>query len=557
MRVVVFVFDVVCNALRLLRNLLVSAIPAPHYAEITLSGDLPERREPVPLLQRKLRPPPMTMQDLRQILDRVARSRMRGIVLRLHDLEAGLATRESVRAALQRFRASGKRVAAYLYSNGLPDLYTASAADTVAVPPTADLQAFGPRVEHPFLRDALDRLGVLPQFHHIGEYKTASHMFLHRGMTEPQREMMNDLLDGMLDEMVAGITADRRPAPTDVQLMLDRGLPSTEELREAGLVDHLSYEDDLPALLGDGREARIVPLAHARRSLPIPYRWRSWQRAAIGVVTLRGVIVPGESRELPVPLPLFGRRLAGCDTVARAFRAAERAPHIKAVVFHVDSPGGSPVASDLIWREVQRLRRRKPVVVHMGDVAGSGGYYVSCGASWIVAGAGTITGSIGVVGGKFDVHGLLERTGVRHEVMSRGDAGTMPSAFVPYTDVQWEVYRGWMERVYHRFRSVVAQGRGRSESDVEQVARGRVWIGRQALQIGLVDELGDFETALGKARELAGIPEGADAQVLTVHPPKATAVPAYPASAWTEWVSGLRLLLRERVWLITEVEARL
>jgi protease-4 len=181
-----------------LRNLVARRLPAPDYAVVVLSGDLPERRAGEPLLHRLLgRRPPMSLEDLCQTLDRVARSRLRGVVLRLDNLEAGLATRESVRAALWRFRDSGKHVAAYLYSNDLPDLYVASAANVIVVPPSAELATFGPRTELPFLREALDRLGILPQFHHIAEYKTASHRFLYRGMTEPQREMYDALLEGM------------------------------------------------------------------------------------------------------------------------------------------------------------------------------------------------------------------------------------------------------------------------------------------------------------------------------------------------------------------------
>ncbi|MDR5684498.1 MAG: signal peptide peptidase SppA [Armatimonadota bacterium] len=554
MRPILFLVELVSNAARLIRNLLVLVLPAPDYAVVTLTGNLPERRAALPLLQRLLRPPPMSLEDLRRTLDRAARSRMRGIVLRVHNLEAGMATRQSVREALARFRASGKRVAAYLYNSGLSDLYLASAADVVVVPPSAEVTTFGPRVELAFFREALGRWGVLPQFHHIAEYKTAAHRFLYRGATEPQREVTHAVLDATLNEITDALAERRRVTREDVQRLVDRGVPAPEDLRQAGLADHMAYEDDLAALLADGRSARIVPLSQARRSLPVRYRWRSLRPDAVGVVVLRGTIVPGESRELPLPLPLLGQVLAGCDTVARAFRAAERAPHVKAVVFHVDSRGGSAVASDLIWREVTRLRRRKPVVVHMGDVAGSGGYYVSCGASWIVAGATTITGSIGVVSGKFDVHGLLARAGIHHEILSRGASATMPSALAPYTDADWQTLRAWMERIYHRFRSVVAEGRGRTEDEVEAVARGRVWTGRQALAVGLVDQLGDFDTAVRRAKELAGIPERADVAVVTIHPPQAAPVPAHPTSAWGDWTRALRMLLAERAWLIAGVE---
>ena len=206
------------------------------------------------------------------------------------------------------------------------------------------------------------------------------------------------------------------------------------------------------------------------------------ERHAIGIVQLVGTIVPGESRDLPLPLPLVGQQLAGHETIAQALRRAESSSRIKAIVFYVDSPGGSAIASDLIWHEVSRVQRRKPVVVCMGNVAASGGYYVACGAQHIVAGATTLTGSIGVIAGKIDWHGLLEKASIHREIIRIGATASMPSTFVSYSDQEWELLRRWMDEIYQRFKARVAAGRGRSLEAIDEVARGRVWTGRQALE---------------------------------------------------------------------------
>jgi protease-4 len=248
--------------------------------------------------------------------------------------------------------------------------------------------------------------------------------------------------------------------------------------------------------------------------------------------------VPGESRDLPIPLPLLGQQLAGHETIAQAFRRAESSPRVKAIVFHVDSPGGSAIASDLIWREVGRIQQHKPVVVYMGNVAASGGYYVACGARHIVANATTLTGSIGVIAGKINLRGLFEKAGIRRELVSLGATADMPSAFASYSDAEWALLRRWMDEVYQRFKSRVAAGRGRSLAAIEEVARGRVWTGRQALGLGLIDEVGDFESAIRKAKELAGIPLQADVPVMTVRGTKTRTWPS-TAAAWGDFLHTL------------------
>lgn len=554
--------ELVVNGLRVIRNGLARVLPAPDFVVLDVRGSLPERRPAPPGMLRRLfprviaAPPDESLEEWRERLRLLARDpRVRGVVVRFGDLTAGPASLETLRRALLAFRTGGKRVVAYLVASDLSAYYLSTAADTIAVPESAELHLNGPRVEATFLRIALDRMGIMPEFHHIAEYKTAANRYLYAQMTDAQREMLNSLLDEMYDHLVTAAAEARRVPVVAVRDAIDRGVLTGGDALARGLVDLIAYEDELGQKLptsGEGgavRPPRLIPWPQARRRIPAPYQWRSLQRQAIGVVELVGAIVTGESREFPLPVPLLGRSLAGHETVARAFRLAERIPGIKAIVFHVESPGGSAVASDMIWREVARIQQKKPVVVHMGNVAGSGGYYVACGARHIVAGATTITGSIGVVSGKFTVQGLFAKGGLRREILARGESATMVSAFAPFTESQWAIVRGWMEEIYGRFKARVATGRQKTAAGVEAIARGRVWSGRQAVAHGLVDEIGDFESAVRKAKALAGIPGEVDVPVVTIRPPKATEVPVAPAG-FAQALRTIQSLLNERALLL-------
>jgi protease-4 len=530
---VTWILDAARNASRLIGNLLVRLMgPAADFVAVTLSGGYPERSTPPQPLWQRVMPLPWrrreeSLEALRERLDRIAGdTRVRGVIVRMRDLEAGMATVQSLRDALIGLRRRGKRVVAYLPAADLRTYYLAAAADEIIMAPAGFWRVTGLRSEITFFRQAFDRLGLLPQFDRIAEYKTAADPFMRSGISEHHREVVESVLDALLGEIVDDVARARRLAPEAVRAAIDRAPLTAEAAAAAGLIDAVGYEDELPLRLGGAvRPARVLPWEQARRRLRRPYRWRA-RTAVIGVVELIGAIVPGESREAPVPFPLLGRHFAGSDTVARAFRAAERARAIRAVVFHVESGGGSALASDLIWREVERVRRTKPVVVFMGNVAGSGGYYVSCGASRIIAQPATLTGSIGVVNGKLTAQGLFERLGLRREVLARGEAATMESAFEPFSDDHLVRIRGEMENIYGRFVDKVAGGRRRSSAEVETVARGRVWTGRQAIAHGLVDELGDFALAVRRASELAGIPAGADVVARTIVPPPSAALPA-------------------------------
>jgi protease-4 len=494
----------------------------------------------------------VSLEEWRERLEHLgANDRVRGILLTIGSLHAGVTSLENLRVALERYLSRGKRLVAFLPTTTLLTYYLASVADTIVVPESGELALLGLRVEATFLRAALDRLGILPQFHHIAEYKSAVNRFLYPAMPAPQREMVSSLVDSTFTEIVAAIAKSRGLAVERVREAIDQGILNAMEAHDRHLIDTVAFEDELPKLFGKGNTAaRMLPWETARSRIRLRYRWRLGRPEAIGVVQIVGMIVTGESQEFPIPVPFFGRSLVGHETVARAFRLAERSAHIKALV-HVDSPGGSAVASDLIWREVARVQRRKPVVVHMGTVAGSGGYYVGCAAQHIVAGATTLTGSIGVVTGKFNVEGLLSKGGMHHEIIARGETATMDSAFASFTDHEWRALRQSAQDIYQRFKARVAIGRKRSTEEIERVARGRVWTGRQALEHGLVDELGDLTTAVHNAKRLAHIPPERDVPVVTIAPPRATPIPISGiASAFLDGLGAIADLLAERALLL-------
>ena len=316
------------------------------------------------------------------------------------------------------------------------------------------------------------------------------------------------------------------------------------EALSAGLVDAVLYEDELPGFCcaretpadgmprSSGSEALssttngrpgFLTWHEAEGRLRRPVRWTTRQR--VGVVAVEGMIIPGRSRRFPAPIPLVNR-MAGAVTIVQRLRAAEADKRIAAVVLYVDSPGGAALESDLIWREVRRLRSRKPVVVLMGAQAASGGYYVAASANWIVCRPATLTGSIGIWGGKPVIGGLLDRLQVRTEVVQRGSMAGMYSAVTRFAPEERARVERDQRAFYDRFKAVVAEGRNMTETQIEAAARGRVWTGAQALDVGLVDQLGGFQDALEKAKELAGIAEDVDITVVSVSSPQHARLPA-------------------------------
>jgi protease-4 len=534
------------------------------YVILEMSGGYPERtprpqrRFPLSLLPWP--PPPPSVESFAASLERLALDpRVKGVVLLITALSAGPATLSSLRQAVMRFRGTGKQAVAYLHDLDMWSYYLAVACDQVLAPESASFRAAGLWSEALFLKDTLALAGIKVDFEAIAEYKVSPDTFRRAKMTDPHREMLESLLDSIYEEVVDAIADGRSTTPKRIRKLLDSVPLTSEQARTAGLLDELCYEDELPVRLGTHKTpATLLTWDQAQRRLVHPRRWHS--RRAIGVISLEGMIVPGPSRQPPMPLPIplpIPSQQAGSDTLVQQIRAAAANRRLAAVVLHVDSPGGSAVASDLIWREVAHLRRTKPVVVYMSNVAASGGYYVSAPASAVVAQPLTLTGSIGIWGGKIITKGLYDKIQAHREVVSRGKAAGLYSDIAPFSDEERAKIREEIGAGYARFKARVAEGREMTEGEVEAIARGRVWTGKQALAPRLVDELGDLAAAAGKARELAGVDTRRYAPVVDVPTPKSRQLPQpFPTSA-SEWLAGLVRLAQEGVFALAPWEIRI
>jgi protease-4 len=533
--------DALVNLWRLVRNAGVRLLARPpDYVWIEINGPLAEFETPVGFLRRRLAPGPSppTLERLRGRLDRISTDgRPRGVVLRIKNLDAGWAALEELRGEILELKERGKRVVAYLADPvDVRSYYLACAANEVLAAPLADLSITGLRARVDFLKDALDNLGIEVEVVAVSPYKSAGERFVRDDFSGESREQVGRLLDRRYEEVVRAISESRNLSPAEVRRGIDRAPYGARAALSEGLLDGVLYEDELPGRLGpEDRLARLAEWDPARKSLFVPYRRRTRKRVAL--VALRGAIVRGRSRRLPVPLPFVGGEQAGSESVVAALRMAEKSRRISAVLFHVDSPGGDALASDLIWREVERIGARKPVVVLMGNAAASGGYYVSVPAGHVVARRGTVTGSIGVLSIRPVARGLYEKLGINPVSVDRGArAGLLDPTRPPDTE-ELRVIEGQVRRIYAEFKDRVAQGRGMDVKDLEGIAGGRVWTGTEALGLGLVDEVGGFREALRKARELGGINRDVPEVLVKVNPPRGgRPSPGEPAQAAFEAV---------------------
>ena len=458
------------------------------------------------------------LQDAIAALDRAGRDpRVKGVLARVGDDAHGMAATQELRDAVKRFRATGRFALAHaetfgeLAENNI-GYYLATAFDEIWLQPVGVVGLTGLAAEVPFARCALDRWSIQPQITKRAEYKTAFDSATESGFTPAHREMLESLVGNLAGQLVAGIAEGRKLEPAVVQGLLDRGPFTGTEAKAERLVDGFASYDEAERQARDraGGTAELVELEdYAGRAADDTPE----DAPLIAVVTGSGPIQRGDAEGLFDE----GGVMSG-EAVARAIDdAAARAP--KAIVFRVDSPGGSAVASETIRQAVLRAKaRRIPVVVSMGNVAGSGGYWVAMDADRIVAQPGTLTGSIGVIAGKVATAGLWGELGVDWGRVAAGAQAGMNSAITPFDEREWARLNALVDDTYRGFVERVAKGRNLPPERVEQIARGRVWTGAQAQEIKLVDALGGFETALRQAKALAGLPE--DGRVRLAHYPE-------------------------------------
>jgi protease-4 len=456
--------------------------------------------------------PRTTVSDVVESLDRARRDpRITGIELRVSESTLGFANIQEIREKIREFNRSGKFSVAYLEFGTNRSYYLASACQTVVLLPKSTLFIRGLMTSSTFFRGTFDKLGIYPDIYHVGEYKSAKEIYTEKKYTPAHREAAEALLKDFSRQFVRHIAENRGLSVEEAERAIAQGPLSSEEALKLKLVDRVAYSDEVRELIR-GKNAGKDNVRSYRE-----YLRRSSRGGAskLAVIFATGTILPGRSTDNP----LTGE-VMGSETMAEQFRRAREDSSVRAVVVRVNSPGGAVFPSEAIRREVELTRNVKPVVVSMSDVAASGGYWIAVSANKIVAEPGTVTGSIGVVGGKFNLKGLYEKFGLSKDFIATTENSTIEYPFQNFTPAQREKVQTYMRQTYDDFVQGVAEGRGMDVAAVEKVARGRVWTGERAQELGLVDELGGLDAAIAAAKELAQIPADETVSLLYLPPPR-------------------------------------
>jgi protease-4 len=461
-----------------------------------------------------------TMLDLIEALQRAATdNRVVGLIARVGEAGLPLADVQEIRDAVIAFRHTGKPAIAYAETFGEGgkangSYYLATAFDKIYLQPSGDVGLAGLMAETPFLRGTLDKLGFVPRLDHRSEYKNAMNELTETKYTPAHKEATEKIVDSTFGQLVAGIAEARKMSTNDVRALIDRGPFLADEALDAKLVDKLAYRD----AAYDDIKKKAGP--HAKFLYVSKYLDRAGSPYDDGATVALIYGVGGVQRGKSGYDPIFGEVTMGADTVAAAFRAAADDKSVKAILFRIDSHGGSYVASDTIWREVTRAKNAgKPIIVSMGAIAGSGGYFIALPADKIVAQPATLTASIGVVAGKFLTTNFWDKLGISWDEVHTSSNAMVFTGLQDYTPEQWKRFEDWLDRIYDDFTTKVAEGRKLPKEKVLEIAKGRVWTGEDAKALGLVDELGGFPVALRLVREAAKLP--ADAKIkLKLFPPQ-------------------------------------
>jgi protease-4 len=521
----------------------------PHWSVLKLSGDLVERTAFSFTGSKGT--------ELRDVIARVrelAKSELlQGLVVRVGDVHASVPDLVELRAALRDFRAAKKQLRCFADNATNATYLLLAACDSIGLAPLGDVAITGPAAMPIHVKGLLDKLGVTADFIHIGAYKGAAEPLTLDAPSKESQETLGAILDQRYATMVDVIAKDRGIDPEAVKGLIDRGLFTSDEAKAAKLVDDVAafepYRDAIKApwntikLDDDNALGAYLQLARFIGAMPA-------DRPAgdhVAVVYAIGNIVDGDGGGV-----LGAREEIAANTLVAALHALAIEPSVKAVVLRVDSGGGSAQASELIWRAVDELRAKKPVIVSMSDVAASGGYYISSGATKIFALPDTLTGSIGVVGGHIAPAGALAKLGVTTFPIGRGKRATMMASFGPWTADERDAIQKSMKSVYDVFVGRVAAGRHQSADAIDHIAQGRVWTGAKAKELGLVDELGGLDAALAEARELAKV----DAHVaLEIYPPAPTLRDVLHSFGTVQAPLGLHIFERELAELDPRIAA--
>ncbi|MGA8598780.1 MAG: signal peptide peptidase SppA [Bryobacteraceae bacterium] len=479
---------------------------------LNLEGDLPEVPSidiEIPLLQTQA---PPTIRDMWAAMHAAATDpRIKAIVLKPRNLSVGWGKLEELREEIAEFKQrSGKPVYAYLETPGMHEYFLASVADKIYVSPDDYLEVKGFLIEETYLKGTLDKLGIGFDVDHIGRYKDAGDIFTRSNMSSDTREVMNGVLDQVLGSFCTAVGGGRHKSPDDIRALIDQGPFLAAAAKSAGLVDELGYESQLYRDL----TSRVKAAQLAKLSYKTYVRSVASSGERIALLAGEGDIIRGSLDQ-----PLSQTDVIASDTFSKTIDQVRKDSTIKGVILRVDSPGGDAVASDEILHELQLLSAEKPVVISMSDLAASGGYFISMTGDAIVAYPDTITGSIGVLYGKPNFRGFYGKIGVTKDLLSRGKFADIDSDYTPLSDPEKQKLHEGIVSTYRSFVTKVAAARKKSYEQIDLVAQGRVWMGAQAEQNGLVDRLGGLDSAVELIRERAKLPARARVN-LVAYPPR-------------------------------------
>ncbi|MGH7177436.1 MAG: signal peptide peptidase SppA [Tepidisphaeraceae bacterium] len=549
-------------------------------AYIDLKGEIPEEPSELSLLLET------RGTTLRTVVERLHAARddknLRAVLLTVGEVSLNLAQAQEIREAVAEFRRVGKRCFVYADSYDTVSYTLACGATDVCLMSGGEIVVPGVGLETMFYKGTLDKIGVQADYVQIGEYKGAEEPFTRTAPSDELRAELTRLTEALFEQIVDGISLGRNVSRQTARNVIDDTMITALSAKQRGLVDHIVEQDGLRELirseLGDdvdlvhnyGKPAREeVDFSNPFALLSLlSKRPEVSEKPSVAIVYAVGTIVDGEGGE-----SYFGEGEVGSDWMRKTMRIAERDENVKAIVIRIDSPGGSALASEAMWQAVRRVAKRKPVVVSVGSMAASGGYYLACAGDWIIADPCGIVGSIGVVGGKFVVKDLYDKLGLSTETFAQGRNAGLFSATAPFSDRQRRMIRNWMQETYEQFTKRVLATRGDKIADIDKVARGRVFTAKQGRELGMVDELGGTERAIAVAASRAGLTTGTyDVRILP--PPRTLADVLFgtdsddavsplrrgatvgPAALWSALPDGARQMLARQTQLMRILHRR-
>lgn len=496
--------SVLVNNLDRIDSMAEDPLPDQITLALTLNND-PDNHDQRPRLTRLFDHDPELAEILRALDTAMVDKRVKGLLVRLNNPSMSLATAQELRDAVKRFRTSGKTAQIFTTSfgeigGGMSDYYLATAFDKIWLQPTGVVGITGLHMEGPYFGGLLEKLGVSYQVITREEYKSAMENMSLRQMSPPAREMMNSLLDDIFSQIVDGIAADRKLTPAQVRALIDDAPIMDRIAVKSGLVDQLGYRDEVLAQAPKDTEIVDIASYHAHLTMESDGDGHPEKHPKIALINGYGVIMEGaDGRATPL-----GRGME-IEEIADAMDSASEDPEVRAIILRLNTPGGSPTASEYLRRTIIRAKNAgKPVIVSMGEVTASGGYWIASAATKIVAQPGTLTGSIGVVAGKPTIAKLSDKYQVGWTSISRGENAALGTLIRPYTAPERRKIESIIDNSYQSFLERVAEGRKMDKAAVRALAKGRVWTGRQAHQNGLVDALGGIDVAIAQARIAMG-----------------------------------------------------